>query len=69
MGKFPDIKKNPKLDIYYETENLENTDFAEFENLDTRRPDAYVGFSNDIFLNPQSLFINPDGDLEWYDEE
>ncbi|MDU5080398.1 hypothetical protein [uncultured Tissierella sp.] len=67
MERIPNIKNNPEFDIYYQSENLQNTDFTSYENLDSRRPDAYVGFSNDIFLYPQSFFTNFD-DLEWYDE-
>lgn len=68
MEKIPSVKKYPNFDMFYQTTNFENTDFENYEDLNDRRPDAYVGFSNDIFLNPQSFFINSNDDLEWYDE-
>lgn len=68
MEKFPGIKRNNEFDIYYQSEDLQNTDFTGYESINIRRPDAYVGFSNEIFLNPLSSFTNANDDLEWYDD-
>ena len=69
MERIPYVKNNPELDIYYQSENLEDTDFITYKDLDARRPDAYIGFSNDIFLNSKSFYISPDDNLEWFDEQ
>ncbi|MGJ0845058.1 hypothetical protein ACR77J_00040 [Tissierella praeacuta] len=67
MKKIPNIKNNSEFNIYYQNENLQNTDFVNYDTLDARRPDAYIGLSNDIFLYPQTFFVNSD-DSAWYDE-
>lgn len=65
---FP-IQNNPEFKSYYKSEDLENTDFANYEYQNFRRPDALIGFTNDVFLYPQTVFFNieEDGDLSLYD--
>ena len=69
MEKFPYQKNKGYFDMYYHNENLENTNLAAYEELDNRRPDAYLGFSNIIFFYPQPIFspIEDIDDKEWYD--
>ncbi|MDR7856614.1 hypothetical protein [Tissierella sp.] len=70
MGKIFGTVNEPEFNIYYRTEDLGNTDFPQHENLDVRKPDAFVGLSNNIFLNPIMPLINADNnddDLDWYE--
>lgn len=70
MEKFPDIKnsESSEFNIFYRSEFLHNTNYPGHESLNSRRPDAYVGFTNDIFLYPQPSLMSFDDDLEWYDD-
>jgi hypothetical protein len=70
MGKIFGTINEPEFNIYYRTEDLENTNFPQYDNLGAREPDAFVGLSNNIFLNPSMPLINTDDnndDLEWYE--
>ncbi len=70
MGKIFDTINQPEFNIYYRTEDLENTDFPQSEYQSAREPDAFVGLTNNIFLNPSMPLINTDDnsdDLEWYE--
>lgn len=56
-------KRDAEFEMYYKSENLQNTDFVNYEDLNMQVPDAFVGLSSEMFLNPQSSFFLPD-DIE-----
>ncbi|NLK43470.1 MAG: hypothetical protein GX300_03625 [Tissierellia bacterium] len=67
MKKIPNFNVFNKWNDYYETEELERTDIADFDHLNPRRPDAYINFNSNIFPNPQYYFNDPDemNELDW----
>jgi len=52
--------KDMDFEIYYQSENLENTDFVNYEDSYIPAPDAFVNFTSGVFLNPQTPFFSPD---------
>ena len=69
MKKIPNFNSFNKWNDYFESEELENVDLSKLEQLNPRRPDAYINFSSNIFPNPQYYFSDPDEIhvLDWYD--
>lgn len=70
MVKKYKLNNDPNFNIYYKSENMENTDFNSYYDINPRRPDSFVGFTSDVFLNPQSIIFEPDDidDLEQYNK-
>lgn len=64
--------RDTDFEIYYQSENLENTDYVNYVDSNLHPPDAFVNFTNGVFLNPQSPFFSPDdmginqwNEIEW----
>ena len=58
MGKIFGTQNNPELNSYYKSEDIQNTDFVNYDYESYRRPDALIGFTNDVFLYPPTAFSN-----------
>lgn len=69
MEKFFITKNNPEFNAYYKSEDIQNTDFVNYDYEDYRRPDALIGFTNDVFLYPPTAFNNveEEDELSMYD--
>lgn len=48
------------LNAYYKSENMGNTDFPFYENINPQRPDAFIGFTSNMFISPQSILFEPE---------
>jgi len=68
MKKIPNIKTFNEWYEYYESESLHNTDLSYWDNLNPRRPDAYVDLTSNIFHTPPYYLNDPDEiGIDWYD--
>lgn len=68
MKKIPDFNIFNQWYDYYESENLHNTYLPYLENINPRRPDAYVDLTSNIYHNPPYYLSDPDEvyDMDWY---
>ncbi len=51
---------NHELNTYLRSEHMENTDYVSYKDLNPIRPDAFVGFTANMFINPNSIITMPD---------
>jgi hypothetical protein len=68
--RIPDINDSSQFYNYFENENLENTDYMSHDDVNIRRPDAYIGFYNNLFSSQFSDIVIAEelGGLEWYNK-
>lgn len=68
--QIPDMNDPLEFYNYFDNENLENTDYMDHDDINIRRPDAYVGFFNNLFSSQFSNIVTAEeiGVLEWYNK-
>lgn len=53
------LSGDPEFNSYFKSENIQNTNFTKYKNSTSNLPNSFVGFTSDVFLNPQAIVFEP----------
>lgn len=59
MKKKYNLNNNSEFNIYYKSENMQNTDLNNYKNMNQIVPYSFIGFTGNMFLNPQEIVLEP----------
>jgi hypothetical protein len=57
MVKYNGISENEELNKFYKIENIENTEVAELQDTNGKKPDG-LGFTSDVLLNGKMTLLD-----------